>query len=344
METRLTTLMDTKKIQTSVQEAPSGPFVDYDVLIVGGGVAGFTSALFVARRGLKVAVISGEVGGQASAALIVDNYPGVQDISGHNLVETMRTQATEAGATYIESVAQAIKKEESYFITSTTGEVIKSHAVVVACGKTPKPLGVPREDEFIHAGINYCQASQLDEYKDKKVVVVGGGNSALGMAQAISSVAESVAIIHRRDVFTAEATIVEQVRSNSRIALILNSMVTNIVGQDHITGLEVTTLNTNNTSEIMVDEVLVAVGFELKTDFVGSLIEKDATGQLLADTFGATKTPGLFAAGDCTNTPYKQMIVAAGQAASAGITAAHYVATLTGRRLATLDWGQQSKR
>ncbi len=309
----------------------------YDVIIVGAGPAGLTAAIYTGRRALKTLVISKDLGGQIAKAPSVENYPGFEAISGVELVQKMREQAQNNTAEIVFEEITAVSKDGKNFIVKTPNKDYKSKALILAYGKTPRSLDVDGEKKFAGKGVSYCATCDMPVFKNKIVAVVGGGNSALDAAIYGSKIAKQVYLIHRRNEFRADETTIEKARKIKNITFVLNSIIKEIKGDKFVKSLVVRDVNTNKTQEIPLDGVFAEVGYEVKTDIVAHLVKLDQYKQVIITNNCETSHPGIFAAGDITNTFVKQAIVSAGDGAKAALAAYNF---LQGNKTAavTTDW------
>jgi thioredoxin-disulfide reductase len=309
----------------------------YDVIIIGAGPAGLTAAIYTCRRTLKTLVISKDIGGQIAHAPSVENYPGFESISGVELVQKMQEQAQKCGAEIIFEEVISIGKESKNFFVQTSSAKYLCNSLILAYGKTPRSLDVPEEKKFAGKGISYCATCDMPVFKNKVVAVVGGGNSALDAALYGSKIAKQIYLIHRRDEFRADELTLEKARKIKNIKFILNSVIKKIKGDNFVKSIIVEDVNSKQTREIPLSGVFAEVGYEVKTDIVKHLVKLDQYKQVIINNNCETSHPGVFAAGDITNTPIKQAIVSAGDGAKAALAAYNY---LQGNKTATVttDW------
>lgn len=308
----------------------------YDVIIVGAGPAGLTAALYTARRELKTLVLSKELGGQAALTDKIYNYPGVKFTAGLPLMTTMKEQAEEFGAEFLFEEVRGIEKQEDGFLVKSSTQEFKAHTVLLCFGLTPRDLDVPGEKVLIGKGV---QAEVLDHghmYKGKDVAVIGGGNSALEAAEFLSPLANKVYIVHRRDEFRAEEVTVTNVKKLKNIEFVLNAQTQSVQGADQVESITIDVAGEEKV--IPVSAVFVKIGYRTKTDWLGDLVERDARGHIKATLDCSTPTDGLFAAGDCTDMPYKQIITSGGEGCKAALNAYMYLMKKKGKRASMIDW------
>lgn len=306
-----------------------------DVVIIGSGPAGYTAAIYLGRAGYHPLVIAGALtpGGQLVNTTTVENYPGFPDgIMGPELMDGMRKQAERFGAEVIWDDVVAVSADAASGRTSIAvdgGDTYLARAVVIATGSTYRKLNVPGEAEYAGRGVSYCATCDGFFFKDKPIVVVGGGDSACEEAEFLSRFGSSVTLIHRRSTFRAPRIMVERVKRNPKIRLVMDTVVQSIDGDDN--GVHgVTTLNTatHKTSVIPANGVFVAIGHTPATGFLDGLLDTDNEGYIVVDGAGTrTSMPGVFAAGDCVDRVYRQAISAAGMGCRAALDAQAYLSS-----------------
>lgn len=293
---------------------------------------------------LKTLALAKNIGGQAGLAKNVENYPGIDSIPGLDLILKMKEQAEKFGAEIKFEEAIGIKREDNKLIVKTNSAEYEGKAVVLAFGLTPRDLGVPGEKEFIGKGVSYCATCDAPFFKNKIVAVVGGGNSAIGAAMVLSKIAAKIYLVHRRDGFRAEDTLVCQLRETKNIEPVLNSIVKEIKGGEFVEKLVVADVkDENKTRELETDGVFIEVGLLPKTEWIKNFLQIDEKGQIIKDKRCATSVEGVFAAGDVSDVAHKQIIIAAGEGATAALSAHQYILKLAGKSIAeaaSFDWGK----
>lgn len=310
----------------------------YDVIIIGGGAAGLTAALYTARRKLRTLVVSQDIGGQAAMTADIENYPGVDRTDGLALMGRFRRQAEAAGATVqIEEAQRIVRHGDDFTVTTSVGQY-DAHAVVLAFGLTHKHLGVPGEEPLIGRGVSYCATCDAPLYKGKRVAIVGGGNSALDGALLLSKIAREVFLLTKNDELRGEHVLIERVQATPAVHVTYRAQAARVHGTDRVTGLSYTTPAGEQTIE--VDGIFVEIGFTANATLVQGLVELDDRRQIIIDENNGTTIPGVFAAGDVTTIGQKQIVISAGEGAKAALAAAQY---LQARGLASkapkIDWG-----
>ena len=314
----------------------------YDVIIIGAGPAGLTAAIYAGRRALKALVLSMDVGGQTAETDGVENYPGFDEIiCGTELSQKMLKQAKKFGAEFLvdQEVQQISKASDTYNVKTNSGQY-ESGALILAFGKKPRELNVPGEEKFRGKGVSYCANCDGPLFKGKTVAVIGGGNSAIDAALYLSKIAAKVYLVHRRDAFRGDEVLVERLKQ-AGAEFVLDSTVEEILGSDTVEKIKVKNVKTNDAKEIEVSGVFVEVGFEVNVGLAKDLVKTDQAGQILIDLDGRTSDSGIFAAGDLTQTPYKQIVIAAGQGAIAALSAYDYIQKKSGKPTVKVDWGKE---
>lgn len=298
----------------------------YDVIIIGSGPAGMTAGIFAVRREMKTLIIGKEVGGQLVWANEIENYPGFEMIKSFELIQRIKQQTEKAGVEFKDDEVKRIEKaEDDTFIIYTNRESFTAKTVIVAMGLSPRRLAVPGELEFNGQGVSYCANCDGPFYKNKRVAIIGGGNSALDAAELMSKIATQVYLIHRNDAFKAFDTLLDEVKGRENVEMILNSEIKNITGEGKVEKIIVLDRQTNAEREIELDGVFVEVGRIASTDLVGEFVERNEKNQIIVNKNMETKTPGLFAAGDVTDCTFKQITVAMGEATTAALMAYQHI-------------------
>lgn len=295
-----------------------------NIIIIGTGPAGLTAAIYLARSGLNPLVISGEKpGGQLINTDLIENYPGFKSIKGADLMMLMLEQAESLGTKFIyESVDSISKNEDSFNLRLTSNEVVESKSVLIATGANHRHLNIPGEKEFTNKGVSWCATCDGAMYREKKVAVIGGGNTAVMEALFLSNFAEKVYLIHRRDELRAEKIMQEKLFKNDKIECIWNAQVVEILGKDKVESIKL-----NNDSMLNLSGIFIAIGTTPSSKFVKDLIDLDSEGYIIANET-KTSCQGIFAAGDIVSGSLKQAIYAAGQ----GALASRYIEEYLGIR------------
>ncbi|MEK7096432.1 MAG: thioredoxin-disulfide reductase [Patescibacteria group bacterium] len=304
-----------------------------DVIIIGAGPAGLTAAIYTSRRSLSTLIISADIGGQVIKTYDIENYPGFDNISGLDLISKFREQATKFGAKIENAEVKKIEPKNGTFIVSTASASYDTKSIILAFGKKPRELAVPGEEKLKGHGISYCATCDAPFYKGRDVAVIGGGSSALDAALLLSKYASRVYIIHRTAEFRGEQHLIDRLKSNPNIEIIFNTEVLEIKGDNTVTSVIL-----KDGKEIPVGGVMVEVGYVVDRKLAEGLVNIDQTNQIIVDNRQQTSVPGIFAAGDLTQTPYKQVVISAGEGAKAALSAFDYIQKLEGKKGIIADW------
>ena len=300
----------------------------YDMIVIGGGPAGYTAALYAARAGLSTLVLEKlTAGGQMALTERIDNYPGfAEGIDGFTLGERMQQGAERFGAVTEYAEVYAARLSERVKTLETDAGVFRGHTVVIAAGASPRTLGVPGEDTLVGRGVHYCAACDGAFYQGKTVAVVGGGNSAAADALTLSRIAQKVYLIHRRDSLRATKVYHKPLLDAPNVELCWNSTVAALLHGEHLTGLRLRNTETGTERELACDGVFVSVGRSPATALFREELALDDAGYIAADESTRTNLPGVFAAGDVRTKALRQVVTAAADGAVAAHYAAEYLA------------------
>lgn len=309
---------------------------EYDVIIIGGGPAGLTAALYTSRKKLKTLIVSIDVGGQTLLTDHIENYPGFEKISGPELMAKFQSQATKFGAEVIMGEANGVTKLENgtFEVGLSNGEKYIGKTVIVASGKTARKIGVPGEDKFMGRGVSTCATCDAAFFKDRTVAVVGGGNSAFEAAELLTKFAKKIYLVHHTDKFRADEITVDKIKNMDKIEIVTFSKIKEIVGDKIVESITLENLESNEVNETKVDGVFIEIGYELQTDWIKNLVKRNDMNEIVIDDGCNTSQQGIFAAGDVSTVPYKQTIISAGEGAKAGLEAYKYI---NGTSVA-IDW------
>lgn len=311
----------------------------HDVVIIGSGPAGYTAAIYLGRAGYRPHIFGGELspGGQLTTTTEVENFPGFPEgIQGPELMDRMKQQALRFGAT-IENVDVTMLRRDSdsgsdsdpgnFAISTSTGTTHRSKAVIVSTGSHHRTLGIPSEKEYSGHGVSYCATCDGFFFKDKPIVVIGGGDSALTEALFLAKFGSHVTIVHRREAFRASQSLVDKVMADPKISVEWNSIAQRINGDGTAaTSVTLERIDSGTTSELPANGIFVAIGTEPNSTFLHGLVETDAHGYITVDGASTrTSLPGVFAAGDVVDPMYQQAISAAGMGCRAALDAQHWL-------------------
>ena len=303
----------------------------HDAVIIGSGPAGYTAAIYLGRAGYHPTVIAGALtpGGQLVNTTEVENFPGFPDgVMGPDLMDAMQQQAEKFGAELIyDDVASVDFSKPVKTLTLHGGDVLSARAVIITTGSSYRKLGVPGEEQYSGRGVSYCATCDGFFFRDKPIVVVGGGDSAFEEAQFLSRFGSSVTLVHRRDTFRASKIMVDRAKENEKIHIITNAVVESVNGDD--TGATSVTLRdvvSHETSELKASGIFVAIGHTPSTSFLGDAVALDDDGYIVVDGASTrTSVNGVFAAGDVVDRTYRQAISAAGMGCRAALDAQSYL-------------------
>ena len=318
--------------------------ITYDCIIVGGGAAGLTASIYTSRRGMKTLLISPDIGGQAATTNEIENYPGVGLIDGPTLMNKFKEQSESVGTKFlyaevISIVKSADEKGLPIFTVTTNTESFVSYTVILAFGLSHRHLGVPGETEFAGKGVSYCATCDAPFFKNKNVAVVGGGNSAVDAALLLAQWCPKVYLIHRTKEFKAEAVLVEQLKQPN-IEILLDKETVEIKGDQRVMSIVVRDVNNpEQVQELPLDGVFVEIGFIANTKWLQDLVEFDERKQIKVNRDCETSQPGVLAAGDVTTISYKQIVISAGEGATAALKTYSYLQKARGFRGVNIDWG-----
>jgi thioredoxin reductase (NADPH) len=298
----------------------------YDLVIIGGGPSGLTSAIYAGRAKLNTLLLVGNVpGGQIYLTYQVENYPGFpESISGPDLVERMITQAKLFGAKFKEEQATRVDFSSDPYRIFTQEEVFEARSVILATGSTNRLLGLESEERLMGKGVFVCATCDAALYQDLKVVVIGGGESALQETLDITKFAREVIIVHRNDVFTASKYLTEEVEKNPKVTIMTRYIVKEIIGENYVEGVRVLNLETDQEIIIQTDGVLIAIGWKPNTKLFEKQLELTKQGYIVSDGVFTSK-PGIFVAGDINDITYRQLVTACSSGCKAAIEAERYI-------------------
>ncbi len=292
----------------------------FDIIIIGAGTAGLTAALYGARAGKKVLVLEEKnTGGQIINSPTIENYPGIRHISGFEFIQSLQEQAEAAGATIQNSRAQKIVDQGEGKVVMTKEKLYQSRAVIICTGVVQKKLGLPKEKELTGCGVSYCAVCDGAFYRDKRVAVVGGGNTALEDALFLSNYCKRVYLIHRRDQFRGKSWMVNQLLQKENVEFILESTIVCLQGNTSLESLQIKNVKTNIIDELTVNGLFIAIGQQPSNESFAGTVDLDEQGFICADETCRTNVRGIFAAGDCRTKKVRQLVTAAADGAVAAL-------------------------
>ncbi|MEM1965151.1 MAG: thioredoxin-disulfide reductase [Candidatus Caldarchaeum sp.] len=303
---------------------------EYDVIVIGGGPAGYTASIYTCRAGLKTLLIAGlEAGGQLMLTREVENYPGFsKGVMGPDLMENMRQQAESQGAEIIYDNATSVNFKTYPYEVYVNESRYTAKAVIVATGASPKWLGLESEKRLLGRGLSSCATCDGPLFKGTETsVVVGGGDSAMEYALFLANIVSKVVVVHRRDSLRASKVLAERALNNPKITFVWNSVVVDILGEKKVEGVRVRNLKTGEIMDIGCQSVFIAIGHKPNTEIFAGQLEVDEEGYVKVYDGMCTSVPGVFAAGDVHDKRYRQAVTAAGFGCMAGMEAIWFIQT-----------------
>ncbi|HEX7320596.1 MAG TPA: FAD-dependent oxidoreductase [bacterium] len=319
-----------KKVRASIQEAqghrhvrPADPKHTYDMIIVGGGPAALSAAVYAARKELDVLLVADELGGQIINTAVIENYLGLPGISGKELAEQFQFHAEQFPiAEKIGSPASKVSEIDGIFTVNTADEQsFTGHTVIYCAGKEYQKLGIPGENQFVGHGIAFCATCDAPLYKGKKVAVIGGGNSALTAARDLMMYASEVHLVHRRDSFKADPTLVDEIKALKKVIIHYETEVKEFLGDEKLKGMRISTAGGAKPEDIEVNGVFLEIGLSPNTAPVQDLVPLNANREIPVNRDNSTARAGFFGAGDATDVVEKQIVIAAAEGAKAALAA-----------------------
>lgn len=297
----------------------------YDVIIIGCGPAGASAAIYAARKKLRALVISRDLGGQLLIAGRLENYLGFIGGESFNLIEIIERQLRELNVEIVLNEVKKVEKMNEIFKVITDKEAFLGRSIIATGGSIPKKLGIPGEEDFIGRGVSYCAICDAPFSRNRTAAVIGGGNSAFHALLTVAKYANKVYLIHRRDSFRADPILIDEARKLNNVEFLMNSTVEKIFGKNKLEGIVIKNLLDGKTYNLNMDVIYIEIGREVNIDYIKHLVKTDESGYIIVDKHQRTSCEGIFAAGDITDRPYKQAIVAAGDGAVAALSAYDYI-------------------
>lgn len=304
---------------------------DYDVAIIGGGLAGMTAGLYTARYGLRTAIIERMMGGASIINIEkVENFPGFPEgVMGADLAAMTQEQTMNAGAEFVMGEVSGIAEQGDYRVVNSDAGDIQAKAVIVAAGSTLRLLGIPGEEEFMGRGVSQCATCDGPLYGGEVVGVVGGGDSAADEALVLAQYADRVLLFHRRGELRAQQALVERVMAESKVEVLWNTVVDEVLGEDTVSGVRTTNLATGAQEAVELSGLFVYIGLSPNSSIVGGLLETDGGGHVPVNVSMETALPGVYAVGDIRQFSSSQLVSAAGDGATAATAAWRYINSKT---------------
>lgn len=299
----------------------------YDVIIIGGGGAGLTAALYTSRANLSTALFEKlSPGGQIALTNEVENYPGFPEgITGPEISERMEAQAKKYGTEVLYKEIKSIRRDEEVFELTTVSETYQTKAVILASGASFRMLGVSRERELTGRGVSYCATCDGAFFKGKEIVVVGGGDSALQEGLFLTTFATKVYVVHRRDKLRASPILQDRAKNHPKIQFIWDTVVEKIIGDKKVEGVVLKNLKTGEVQNFRTDGVFIFIGHDPNTSFLKGFVELNPQNYVVTGDSLATTVPGVFAAGEVRAGAVKQLVSACGEGCEAALAAQHYL-------------------
>lgn len=292
----------------------------YDVIILGGGPAGLTAAVYCMRKGLVTGLVTRQVGGQVAETAGIENYLGYRYINGSELVDKFRDQVVQFGIAF-EEKADVVKIEDGSLkkVILSDGRVLQCKTLLITTGKQPKRLDVPGELPLVGKGVAYCAICDAPFFANQRVVVVGGGNSGVQAAIDLAKVAAQVTLVQRRDHLIADKVLIDKLATYSNVDYLYEHIPVEIHGEKKVSAITLQDRASSATRQIETDGVFIQIGLIPNSDFAQGVVSMNKIGEILVDSFCRTSCAGIFAAGDVTDVPYKQIIIACGEGAKAAL-------------------------
>ena len=298
----------------------------YDVLVVGGGPAGASAAIYAARKGIRTGIVAERFGGQIMDTLSIENFISVKATEGPKLAANLEEHVKEYDIDVMNlQRAKRLEKKDFIEIELENGAILKSKSVIISTGARWRNVGVPGEAEFKNKGVAYCPHCDGPLFTGKDVAVIGGGNSGVEAAIDLAGIVNHVTVLEFNPELKADAVLQERLRSLPNVTVLTNVQTQEITGTDKVNGITYVDRETGKSAHVELAGVFVQIGLVPNTDWLADTVERTKFGEIIVDQRGATNVPGVFAAGDCTNSPYKQIIISMGSGATASLGAFDYL-------------------
>ncbi|MFP7170699.1 alkyl hydroperoxide reductase subunit F [Terribacillus sp. 7520-G] len=298
----------------------------YDVLVVGGGPAGSSAAIYAARKGIRTGIVAERFGGQVLDTMSIENFITVKETEGPKLVASLEEHVKEYNIDVMNlQKATKIAKNDLFELELENGATLKSKSVIISTGARWRNVNVPGEQEFKNKGVAYCAHCDGPLFEGKDVAVIGGGNSGIEAAIDLAGIVKHVTVLEFNDTLKADEVLQQRAYSLPNVTIITNAQTTEITGDDSVNGITYVERDTNEEKHIALQGVFVQIGLVPNTEWLADVVERTPMGEIIVDKHGQTNVPGLFAAGDCADTAYKQIIVSMGSGATASLGAFDYL-------------------
>ncbi len=298
----------------------------YDVIIIGAGPAALTAAVYLMRKSLKTAIMSTDIGGQVLKTAGIENYMGYMHIEGMSLVDKFDDQVSQFEiATSIGNDVVKIENGTEKKVYLSDGSCYSTRTILVSSGQSSRKLNIPGESKFIGRGVAYCATCDAPLFRDRTVIVVGGGNSGVEAAIDLANIAKHVTLLQNFDTLTADKILIDKLLKFQNVKVLYNHSLLEIKGSEYVESSLVKDSSSNETYELPTDGVFIEIGYVPNTEFLGNLLDLNSNHEIIIDCKCLTSVPGIFAAGDVTSVPYKQIIIAAGEGAKAALSIVDYL-------------------
>jgi thioredoxin-disulfide reductase len=297
----------------------------YDSIVIGASAAGMSAGIYLKRQKLNFLILAKDIGGEMALSGIIENYPGFPLTNGVELTQKFKEHLEKYEIKPVMEEVIKIEKENFFKVITSKNEYL-SKTVIIATGSNPKKLNVPGEKEFYHKGVSYCSVCDMPLFPKKIVAIIGGGNSALESGILASKICQKAYIINKNPKFKGDKFLLEEVSKKESVEIIYNALTQEIYGDEFVKGIKYLDQNTGEIKDLKVDGVFIHIGLKPNTDFVPDQWQiKNEYGEIIVNELCQTKIPGLFAAGDVTNIPHKQIGIAVGQGIIAALEVVRYL-------------------
>ncbi len=314
------------KLGSGIDPAELNEKDPFDVLVIGGGPGGASAAIYAARKGIRTGIVADVFGGQVMDTLGIENFIGTKYTEGPKLMAEIEEHVNEYDIDVMKGLrAKHIEKKDLFNIELDNGAVLQSKTIILATGARWRNIGVPGEQEYKNKGVAFCTHCDAPLFEGKHVAVVGGGNSGIESALDLAGIVDHVTVFEFMSELKADAVLQERLRSLPNVDVILNAQTTEITGDETVNGISYIDRETNEEKHVELQGAFIQIGLAPSTEWLGDTVEKNKMGEIVIDKSGQTNIPGIFAAGDCTDTPYKQIIVSMGAGATAALGAFDYL-------------------
>ena len=299
----------------------------FDVLVIGGGPASASSAIYAARKGLTTGIVADRIGGQVNDTADIENLIGVKKTTGPSLSTNLEEHIKDYNIDVMKGVRaeQLEKTDKTVSVTLDNGAVLETRSLIIGTGARWRKIGVPGEEKYTNKGVAYCPHCDGPLFEGKDVAVIGGGNSGIEAAIDLAGICQNVTVLEFSDTLKADSVLQERLKSLPNTQVITNAATKEITGDDRVNGLTYTDMQSKEDKHIDLDGVFVQIGLSPNTEWLGDSVQRNRMGEIEVDRLGNTNVPGVFAAGDCTDQRYKQIIISMGSGATAALSAFDYL-------------------